>query len=247
MNVAFEGVSKNGLKVQIDYEVPDRKSAKSTLKELELICPNRKWNLVEINVTREELQEYLKSTICNLVAPLNSILDEDLGAAFWFASRGIGLLNGVEYSSPCRVLLYGSGADELFGGYTRHRNVFARRGDKSIQDCYTDLGKELDFDWERLPTRNLARDDRVICDHGLTGRSPYVQEDFTAFVRYLRPSQLFCHTLEQGKGDKLLLRLSGYLLGLRNSSVLKKKALQFGSKIANSKQNAKDASMYLTN
>lgn len=135
------------------------------------------------------------------------------------------------------MLLIGSGADELFGGYTRHRNAFLRSG-----HSWTNLDDELHLDWIRLPSRNLARDDRVIGDSSVTARSPYVEEDVTLFVRNLKSSQKCLHRLAEGIGDKLLLRLCAFQLGLREVCWLKKRALQFGSRIADRKQNAKDVS-----
>lgn len=142
------------------------------------------------------------------------------------------------------MLLLGSGADELFGGYTRHRNAFIRKHD--TLSPYENLEKELEFDFRRLPSRNLARDDRVIGDCGITARSPFLEEEFVHFVRSLRANQKCYHSLEQGVGDKLLLRLCGYKLGLRNVTSLKKRAMQFGSRVADRKQNAKDIAKSLT-
>lgn len=48
-----------------------------------------------------------------------------------------------------------------------------------------------------------------------------------------------------GLGEKILLRCLAHGLGLKNAALLKKKALQFGSKIANSKENANDVSQRL--
>lgn len=195
----------------------------------------RIWNLVEVNVTRAELATAVAAQIVHCVYPLSTVLDESLGAALWFAARGQGSLNANHYSSPCRVLLMGSGADELFGGYTRHRNAF-RRG------AWPALSAELDMDWQRLPGRNLARDDRVIGDHGITVRSPFVEERLSSMVRQLAASQKCFHTLPAGIGDKLLLRLCGHRLGLRSACSLPKRALQFGSRVADSRQNATDKS-----
>lgn len=144
------------------------------------------------------------------------------------------------------MLLIGSGADELFGGYTRHRNAFLRQYEDDDRLPFERLEHELEFDFNRLPSRNLARDDRVIGDHGATARSPYLEEDLVHFVRSLPPHQKCYHALEQGVGDKLLLRLCGFRLGLRNAASLKKRAMQFGSRIADRKQNAKDISQVLT-
>lgn len=138
--------------------------------------------------------------------------------------------------------MIGSGADELFGGYTRHRNAFLRQYEDVDRTPFERLESELEFDFNRLPSRNLARDDRVIGDHGVTARSPYLEENFVHFVRSLQPFQKCYHALEQGVGDKLLLRLCGFRLGLRGAASLKKRAMQFGSRIADRKQNAKDTS-----
>lgn len=139
-------------------------------------------------------------------------------------------------------MLIGSGADELFGGYTRHRNAFVRQYGGVESTPFERLENELEFDFSRLPSRNLARDDRVIGDHGVTARSPYLEERFVHFVRSLKPYQKCYHALEQGVGDKLLLRLCGFRLGLRGATSLKKRAMQFGSRVADRKQNAKDTS-----
>lgn len=231
-NVAFEKVSK--VQREPNWNVPDRISALQALQELQTINPNRKWNLVEINVSRTKLEEAMVNEISHLVAPLTSVLDESLGGALWFASGG-----SIGKPSPdhcCRVLLIGSGADELIGGYTRHRNAYRRTGD---------VENELLEDWHRLPSRNLARDDRVISDSGVTPRSPFVEESFVSFVRNLHPMQKCHHGLAEGLGDKLLLRLAAFHLGLKETSYRRKRALQFGSRIADSRQNAKDKSQFL--
>lgn len=68
------------------------------------------------------------------------------------------------------------GADELLGGYARHRAAY-KRGQ------WQELTKELDHDWRNISHRNLARDDRVISDHGRQVRTPYLDEHFVEFVR----------------------------------------------------------------
>lgn len=93
LNVAFS---------KYDFNTPDRITGYQTLRELEKICPDRKWKLVEINVTDEELAKERSKRIADLIYPLNTVLDESLGCALWFASRG----EGDEYTSTCRVSLY---------------------------------------------------------------------------------------------------------------------------------------------
>lgn len=91
LNVSFE---KNN-----SYDSPDRITARQTLQELQKLRPNRMWNLVEINVTNEELCRERESRIVDLIYPLQSILDDSLGCALWFASRG----KTDKYITPCRV------------------------------------------------------------------------------------------------------------------------------------------------
>lgn len=238
LNVAFEKVGQQqGL---INWDVPDRISARNSCKELQELFPDRKWSLVEVNVPRDHLQNSLEEHLKHLIYPLKTVLDESLGSVFWYASKG----ESLEYKSPARIILLGSGADELFGGYVRHRNAFSRcKG--SFEEKLESVEKELELDWQRIPSRNLGRDDRVIADNGKTSRSPFIEENAIRFVRSLRGIQRCCMTLPEGIGDKLFLRLTGFRLGLKEVVGYKKRAAQFGSRIADKKQNAKDVSVHL--
>lgn len=232
INVAFERVASGVAATADMWNVPDRQTAKQSHMELQSLCPTRQWQLLEVNVTRDELRRQLRQHICQLIYPLQTVLDECLGCAFWFAAAAT--------ESTARVALLGSGADELFGGYTRHRNAYRRAGGDQAA-----LHAELEMDWQRIPARNLARDDRVIADSGKTARAPFIEEQVASFVRSLTPQQRCCYALPEGVGDKLLLRLYGYTLGLRDAVLLKKRAIQFGSRIADKKQQATDISEYL--
>ncbi|XP_054003665.1 asparagine synthetase domain-containing protein 1 [Hylaeus anthracinus] len=248
INVAFEKSVNTSKKyntdnerqcTQVQYDVPDRKTGKQTFEELLNICPKRKWNFVEVNVSQTELQKYRSARICNLLYPLCTILDESLGCAVWFASRAKGTLcksNNV-YESPCRVLLLGMGADELFGGYMRHRTILKHKG-------WSALTQELSIELARISERNLGRDDRIVSDHGKQSRLPYLDEKIVRYVQKLKPWERCYPTdkMPSGLGDKLLLRLLAYKLGFRNTANFPKRAFQFGSRIANSKENAKDVS-----
>lgn len=104
INVAFE---KND-----SYETPDRITGAATLQELQKLCPDTEWNFIEINISQEELDFCRSHRIADLIYPLNSVLDDSLGCALWFAGRGA----TADYTSPCRVGIFyegGSHSDVL--------------------------------------------------------------------------------------------------------------------------------------
>lgn len=151
--------------------------------------------------------------LLRLLAPADTVMDLNIGAALWLAARGEGTLlpdadpqqqsaaaaaaadveawrqdaaapppqaqqaapgHGTSAGpgaptgpplrcrSAARVVLLGHGADELCGGYGRHRTAFRARG-------WQGLGEELELDLRRLWLRNLGRDDRLVADHGRCG------------------------------------------------------------------------------
>ncbi|XP_063792789.1 asparagine synthetase domain-containing protein 1 [Pseudophryne corroboree] len=211
------------------FDVPDRITGRLGLDELRALSPTRIWNFVEINITPEELKLMRQQHITQLIQPLDTVLDDSIGCAVWFASRGIGLLTGngemKPYTSTTKVVLTGIGADEQLAGYSRHRVQFVRRG-------YKGLLQELSMELERISSRNLGRDDRVIGDHSKEARFPFLDEDVVAFLNSLPIWEKVNLTLPRGLGEKLLLRMAAVTLGLGASSVLPKRAMQFGSRIA---------------
>lgn len=94
INVAFDSKKLNG-----DYNTPDRQTGLDSLRELQHLCPERVWNFLQVNVTKEELDAEREGRIANLIYPLESILDDSLGCALWFAARG----RTTDYTSSCRV------------------------------------------------------------------------------------------------------------------------------------------------
>nr|CAD7264106.1 unnamed protein product [Timema shepardi] len=259
LNVAFERPGphremsrkerKQGSKQRVDTfdDVPDRKTGRQTWAELRQLHPKRNWNFVEIDVSQEELCLERSRRISDLIHPLNTILDDSLGCALWFASRGEGTLvlpSGDNNSLPVtlfltleQVVLLGMGADEQLGGYMRHRTTLRQRG-------WQALLAELRHDLARISTRNLGRDDRILSDHGRQGRFPYLDEGVISYIGALPPWHRCCpiSSLPPGVGDKSLLRLAATKLGLYKAACLPKRAFQFGSRIANSKEKASDIS-----
>ncbi|XP_034417215.1 asparagine synthetase domain-containing protein 1 [Cyclopterus lumpus] len=211
------------------FDVPDRITGKAGLGELRDLNPERRWNFVEIDVTKEELQKMRQERVCHLVHPLETVLDDSIGCAVWFAARGIGYVTGHgdprPFTSSAKVVLTGIGADEQLAGYSRHRVRFTASGHEG-------LIQELEMELGRIPSRNLGRDDRVIGDHGKEARFPYLDEDVVSHLNSLPVWEKADLSLPRGVGEKLLLRLTAKRLGLGQSAVLPKRAMQFGSRIA---------------
>ena len=185
-----------------------------------------------------------KQTIMDLMYPLSTVMDLSIAMAFWFASRGIGRLYDPlssnsdegsssfndakeegEYISTARVLLSGLGADEQFGGYSRHRKAFDKGG-------WDQLADEIFLDVGRISLRNLGRDDRIISSHGKEVRTPFLDENVFGYLSslpvYIKTDPRF----DRAVGDKILLRLVAQGLGLSRAAVEAKRAVQFGARTA---------------
>lgn len=204
------------------YAVPDRLAARRSTDDLRRLFPSRTWNMVEVNVPYSEYEAHAQ-TVQALMHPSATVMDLSIACALYFAARGEGCVDGHPYRSPARVLLSGLGADELLGGYARHRQAWRRGGDKA-------LTAELQLDLDRLPTRNLGRDDRVLSSHAREARYPYLARSVRAFLAAL-PVQAKADMADD-LGDKKLLRLLAHQRGLTYAASLPKRAIQFGARSA---------------
>lgn len=214
INVSF---SKN-------TEAPDTTSAKEALSELKYLHSSRRWNMVFVKPN--STVKALRSIIRDLIHPRSSILDVDIGTALWFATRAEGLLNNKIYKSTARILISGSGADELFGGYKRYKKT------NSIESCKAFYIFQMQLDWNRFPSRNLARDDRITSFHGVTVRKPYIEEHFCKLVKNITSLN---PNFNGDMCEKIVLRTISFKLGFLINSYRPKRAIQFGAKIANNK------------
>lgn len=248
INVAF---SKND-----DFSsVPDRETALASYKMLNdrFKTQGKVINLVLVNVGKAEVEEQRRKRIRYLISPLKSVLDDSLGVCLWFAARGIGVLydNDVmstenSYVSPIRVVLLGSGADECLGGYGRHRSAYEKLG-------WRGLKSEMQLDFDRISVRNMGRDNRIVSDHGICPRIPFLDEHVVDFLTSQCHLWVKCCPVNvgplgsRGSGEKLLLRaVAAKLFGDQHLSLalFPKRAMQFGSKIAkleNSKEKGGDS------
>lgn len=159
-------------------------------------------------------------------------MDLSIAYALYFAARGIGdastnsHLDSGPYETPARILLSGLGADELFGGYTRHATAYKRMGFLGLLD-------ELKLDIDRLGKRNLGRDDRVISYWAKEARFPYLDENLVKWAMEC-PVWQKCgfgsdeQALHEGSildPSKQVLRLLAYDLGMHSVATEKKRAV----------------------
>lgn len=244
---------------------PDRISVQEAIIELIEVCPWRNWRLILCDIDKEGLQRERDSIIKHLIHPCDTVVDDSLGCACWFIGRAEGraidsckvsqansvsiyndfcrynptakpciAIQGIEYHyrCPASMMFAGTGIDEQLGGYSSHRAGWTSSGIEGVVD-------EISFQMRRIWTRNMGRDDRVYSHHGRDLKLPYLDESLVSFLNRL-PVGLkmdLSETLEVG--PKLLIRELAVEWGLKKTSRRIKRALQFGTKIANF-ENAKE-------
>lgn len=210
------------------FASPDRATAIRVFKELRETQPRRTWRLILVNVTFEEVQRHARH-VWRVIRPRHTHMDFNIATAMWFAARGQGrcFSSSASYRSRARVLLLGIGADEQMGGYGRHLTKWRRDGESGLR-------LEMRKDVNRLWRRNLGRDDRVISDHGKEVRLPFLDERVTSLLSTLPLRHIVDHnsSTKTVRGDKIILRRVARSLGLIVASGLKKRAIQFGTRIA---------------
>jgi asparagine synthetase B (glutamine-hydrolysing) len=152
----------------------------------------------------------VKKELLRAIYPKSTHMDFNIAAALHLASA----------ASPAKIVASGLGADEIFAGYSRYRIAYKRAG-------YEEMENEMIFDMERLWIRNLGRDDRAIGMNGREARYPFLYLPLWEYLRTL-PLQI----ITEGNGEKMLLRRVARELGLEKASTFKKKAIQFGTRLA---------------
>ncbi|GMF39016.1 unnamed protein product [Phytophthora fragariaefolia] len=151
------------------FTSPDRLAAELAHSELCALFPRRKWNLVKVNVARSELTSQQREVL-TLMAPCNTHMDFNIGAAFWFLSRGIGELKETGQApenatmeelnaflkprrADLRQLETEVAAIRLFGEDTKNSNALVcpvnRCGRKRKHGCIIGVCKSCCFKMQR--------------------------------------------------------------------------------------------------
>jgi asparagine synthetase B (glutamine-hydrolysing) len=91
INVAFASSTSSQHQHQEDpySSSPDRQAALLSYEEMIHKFPTRKWRFIAVNVDYAEVLRE-EAGICQLLHPLSSTMDFNIGTAFWFATRGYG-------------------------------------------------------------------------------------------------------------------------------------------------------------
>ena len=103
--------------------------------------------------------------------------------------------------------------------------------------------EELHRQIDAISERNLGRDNRVVSDHGVAGRFPFLDERVVNFLSSLPLELKMNLSLERGIGDKIILRAMAHTMGLLKTVSEPKPVIQLGSRIAkleNRKEKASD-------
>lgn len=214
----------------------DAIAAEHSYQELCRLYPLAKIHLIHRIVDWEHVQN-VEERIRTLAYPkTTTVMDVNIATALWFAASAMSdpqnndsidnsMNTHLRRGQSPRVVLSGLGADELMGGYGRHRIAFTRGG-------YEELQKELQMDMNRLWERNLGRDDRILSDTSKEVRFPFLDPNVTRLIQSIPLQYVVDYTLEGGVGDKRILRLIAQQIGLSTAATAVKRAIQFGSRIS---------------
>ncbi|ETA66675.1 metal-binding-domain/4Fe-4S-binding-domain containing ABC transporter, ATP-binding protein [Methanolobus tindarius DSM 2278] len=176
---------------------PDVEYAKKMAYELGL---DLKIKIIDL----DEVEEYLKDVV-PLVEDSNV---PKVGVALtMYAACVAAREDGI------RVMFSGSGADEIFAGYDRHK-----RSTDISRDCYADVLK--------IYEKNTYRDDVVSMNNNIELRVPYLDKRFVAYCLKIPPEYKI-----NEEQNKLILRMLAEEIGIpAEVSQRRKQAAQYGSR-----------------
>lgn len=175
----------------------DRKAGLNAYLELKRLYIQRSWQFIRVNINLDDLKlNYIN--ISNLIYPKKRSMDFNIGFILHYTA-----LEARKYSKVCFL---GSGADELFGGYSKYKKENCRH--RMLLDVVT------------LSYNNLSRDDRVISNNNLEARLPLLDSDVINYSFNFNDELI---------KDKFVIRQLLINYGLIKISCVPKKAMQYGT------------------
>ncbi|MGP8337404.1 MAG: diphthine--ammonia ligase [Methanosarcinaceae archaeon] len=196
-----------GLKGEV--ESPDVRYAKKVAYELGFSLKIR-----EIDIRKVE--DYLK-TVVPLIEDTN-VPKAGVGLTMYAACKAAA-------EDDIRIMFSGSGADELFAGYARHRH-----STDVNRDCYADILNTYE--------KNTYRDDVVAMNNSIELRVPYLDDRLVGYCLRIPPQYKIGIDTGIGIGrkreheqNKLILRMVGKDIGIPHEfTERRKQAAQYGSR-----------------
>ena len=197
----------------------DEKKGREAYSALTKKFPGHMIHLIENKLSLADIREHY-ATISELVLPKRGQMDINIGAVVYFTAK-----KAAEYGTS---LLMGSGADELFCGYSKYSREYAGSTDGKVPRKFRD---HLLVDTLTISSHNIARDDKAAGHFGVSLRLPFLDPRLILFSLGLAEDSLI--RSEDGKlTNKWILRRVLRMHGLHAPSACPKKAMQYGSGIS---------------
>uniref|UniRef100_A0AAF5HZS2 Asparagine synthetase domain-containing protein n=2 Tax=Strongyloides stercoralis TaxID=6248 RepID=A0AAF5HZS2_STRER len=214
---------------------PDRERAIRAYKEFKEKFSKNNIIFVCCDLSKEDIEKAKVNLIHGACRPKLTKMDESIALVqhFAFLGKGYNLEDGSKIYCNSNLFLNGSGADEIFGGYMKHRHCY------NITNNYDEIAFFLQKELFYLGERNHGRDSRVIeatrkflncLDRKIL--SPFLTNQFIYFALPIPINMKSNFEKPRGEGEKSLLRLYLKRQGLSKEVYSQpKQAMQFGSRI----------------
>lgn len=176
--------------------------------------PDRHFLFVENDLSVDEIQSHLPAII-RLAHPKKSRMAINISTIHYFTARAA--------SSYGSILFLGSGADELFAGYSRYKNELGQGASGAFR-------QHMLFDLLTISSHNISRDDRAISHWGMEARLPFLDRDVVHDSLSLPDWMLISEQVGRTENKHIIRALLRHY-GLDAISATPKKAIQYGAGI----------------
>lgn len=219
LGIAFSGGLDSSLAAKIISDLGEKAvlytaglEGAPDVKAAEEVCSNLGIELQTKILTPENLETYIPKVIYAIEEA--DIIKVAIALPLYITAE-------LVHSDEIKVMATGQGADELFGGYARYRNILMREG-------YQQLHENLWSDLVAMHKMNLQRDDAVAMANMVELRAPYLDVNVIKTAMSIPPS--FKISGPEDTLKKQILRRVAKMVGLPANIVDRpKKAIQYGS------------------